>query len=82
MYSHMLRSTAEYRCRSTGTYVGCGLGVREDALLPWGRSLVEWLESRPHPDLEPELYRSSSASLSIRRLCARTGHQIDARRQS
>ena len=55
MYAHTLPSGAHYHCRSTGTYVGCGLGAREDALLPWGRSLMEWLESQPHPDLAPEL---------------------------
>jgi hypothetical protein len=58
MYAHTFPSGSYYRCRSTGTYLGCGLAVREDALLPWGRSLMEWLESAPErPDLEPALRR-------------------------
>jgi DNA invertase Pin-like site-specific DNA recombinase len=45
LYGHFMNGRAYYHCRSTGTTLGCGRGVREDALLPWGRSLMEWLET-------------------------------------
>lgn len=43
MCAHTMPSGA-YRCRSTGASIGCGQGVREDRVLPWGRAVMAWLE--------------------------------------
>jgi hypothetical protein len=49
MYAHTMRSGVYYRCRSTGAEIGCGQGVREDRLLPWGRALMVRLEGTADP---------------------------------
>jgi DNA invertase Pin-like site-specific DNA recombinase len=51
LYAHTVHSVAYYRCRDGGP-IGCGQAVREDRLVPWGRSLLSWLESaKDWPDL-------------------------------
>jgi len=54
LYAHSQDGLTYYRCRSLGDAVGCGQALREDRLLPWGRSLMSWLEAAADwPDLGP-----------------------------
>ncbi len=44
LYAATMESGVYYRCRQLGTLGGCGTSVKEDHLLPFGRSLMVWLE--------------------------------------
>jgi DNA invertase Pin-like site-specific DNA recombinase len=53
MYAQTMKGKhVYYRCHLSGDAFGCGRSVRDDALRPWGRSLLAWLEaSAGWPDL-------------------------------
>jgi hypothetical protein len=75
MQAHTVKAGTYYRCRSTGAVTGCGQGVREDRLLPWGRSLMEWLERGPGWEAVRD---AAEAALSVEARAPDALEQIDA----